>query len=442
MARRLARRLRVTAAASMHLLSTNPTVVAVPGEGFLTRLGFSMVSFALPFYALSLGMSLSEIGILYALRTATVVAIKPLMGWAADRYGRKNTLIAAVLLRCLVGLLFPFASLPWHLFAIRLLQGVVTAAREPSAAALIAVHGDRRKMASIFAWYTTARDLGRSFGAALAGVLIQATGSYNLVFIAAFLSSCVALITVIRYVRESPELDEAAPVQALVAIAAPAPADIAAPARCRFEAWRIYRGLLGYASFGLMVAGSAEMMQGLFPVIATQYAGLTEGQAGLAVSIAALGSLVSGPLFGWLSDHVSRKLALGARSVANTLSSLMYIFLPSFGGFVVAYAVDNSGKAAFRPTWGAILADISESEPERRASLMSFVDSSYTVGEMLAPLAAGALIATFGIPTMLAVRAALAVATEVQALRVLHPVQRLQHAAYADQPLSAPARLP
>jgi len=120
----------------------------------------------------------------------------------------------------------------------------------------------------------------------------------------------------------------------------------------------------------------------------------------------------------------------------------MYIFLPSFGGFVVAYAVDNSGKAAFRPTWGAILADISELEPERRASLMSFVDSSYTVGEMLAPLAAGALIATFGIPTMLAVRAALAVATEVQALRVLHPVQRLQHAAYADQPLSAPARLP
>ena len=86
---------RARAGACLNTLRTNPTVVAVPGEGFLTRLGFSMVSFALPFYAVSLGMSLSEVGILYALRTATVVAIKPVMGWAADRYGRKNTLIAS-----------------------------------------------------------------------------------------------------------------------------------------------------------------------------------------------------------------------------------------------------------------------------------------------------------------------------------------------------------
>jgi MFS family permease len=399
--------------AFLNTLRTNPTMAAVPGEALLTRLGFSMVSFALPFYAVSLGMSLSEVGVLYALRTATVVAIKPVMGRAADRYGRKNTLIAAVVLRCLVGLLLLFADQPWHLFTIRLLQGVVTAAREPSAAALIAVHGNKRSMASSFAWYTTARDLGRSFGAAVAGLLIEATASYSLVFVVAFLSSCVALVTVIRYVRESPEVAEPA-------LSPQPPAKSAAPSvpSTAWNPWSAYRGLLGYASFGLMVAGSAEMMQGLFPIIGTQYAHLTEGEAGLAVSIAAVTSLVSGPLFGWLSDNTSRKLALGARSVANTVSSLMYIFLPSFGGFVVAYAIDNSGKAAFRPTWGAILADLSDADPERRASLMSFVDSSYTVGEVLAPLAAGALIAGFGIPVMLGARAALAVLTEIQAVRV------------------------
>lgn len=394
----------------LRTLRSNPTLIAVPGEGFLTRLGFSMVSFALPFYALSLGMSLSEIGILYALRTATTVAIKPLMGWAADRYGRKNTLILAVLLRCLVGLMLPFVSAPWHLFAIRLLQGVVTAAREPSATALIAVHGNKRSMASTFAWYTTARDLGRSFGAAAAGVLISATGNYNLVFYGAFLSSCIALVTVLRYVRESPEQDPKTPA-VHVARAGPRPR----------TALSTYRPLLGYACFGLMVAGSAEMMQGLFPVIATQYAGLSEGEAGLAVSAAAVASLVAGPLFGWISDHVSRKLALGARSVANTLSSLAYIFLPSFGGFVLAYAVDNSGKAAFRPTWGAILAHLSETDPQNRASMMAFVDSSYTVGEVVAPLFAGALIASLGIPAMLAARVILAIATEIQAVLVIKP---------------------
>jgi MFS family permease len=395
----------------LHTLRTNPTLIAVPGEGFLTRLGFSMVSFALPFYALSLGMNLSEIGILYALRTGTTVAIKPLMGWAADRYGRKNTLILAVLLRCLVGLLLPFASAPWHLFAIRLLQGVVTAAREPSATALIAVHGNKRSMASTFAWYTTARDLGRSFGAAAAGILIGTTGNYNIVFYAAFLTSCVALVTVFRYVREAPEEQPAQ--KFAVRVTEPRPR----------TSWSTYRPLLGYACFGMMVAGSAEMMQGLFPVIATEYAGLTEGQAGLAVSAAAVASLVAGPVFGWLSDHVSRKLALATRSVANTLSSLAYIFLPSFGGFVVAYAVDNSGKAAFRPTWGAILAHLSEADPRNRASVMAFVDSSYTVGEVIAPLFAGALIASLGIPAMLMARVVLAIATEVQAVLVIKPAK-------------------
>lgn len=385
-------------------IRANPTLAAVTAEGFVTRLGFSMVGFALPLFALSLGMGVAEVGLLYALRTITTVMIKPVMGWAADRFGQKRTLVAAVALRCLVGFLFVFASLPWHLYAIRVLHGMMTAARDPSASALIAVHGSKRSMASAFAWYSTARDLGRSLGYAAAGLLIQFTGEYRIVFLAAFISSCAALATVIRYVREHPAGGEQA-----AATTSPQPVQATLAS---------HRGLLPYAGFGLMVAGSAEMMAGFFPVIATQYAGLTEGQAGLAVGASGVAILVAGPLFGWLSDNVSRKLALGVRGFANTVSSLLYIFIPTFAGYVVARVVDDTGKAAFRPTWGAILAEVSESEPTRRAQTMTFIDSAYTLGEVLGPLIAGLLMATFGVPAMLGVRAALAVATEVQAVRM------------------------
>src|SRR4051812_30864969 len=108
----------------------NPTIAAISAEGFLTRLGFGMVGFALPLFALHLGMSLAEVGGLYALHGVTVLAVKPLMGWAADRFGSKRTLVLAVAMRCIVGLLFVCASLPWHLYAIRVLQGVMTAARD------------------------------------------------------------------------------------------------------------------------------------------------------------------------------------------------------------------------------------------------------------------------------------------------------------------------
>jgi MFS family permease len=402
---RIAASWQTGAVAITRAVRTRPTLVAVSAEGFLTRLGFSMISFALPLYALSFGMGVTEIGLLYALRSMTTLLAKPAMGWAADRFGSKQTLVAAVALRCLTGCLFVFATLPWHLYVIRVLHGAMTAAREPSAAALIAVHGDKRSMASAFAWYITARDLGRAFGAAAAGLLIQATGSYRIVFLIAFLTSCIALVTVIRYVKEGQKVEKdplARPVE-------PAPAQ---------PPMSLYRGLLGYARFGLMVAGSAEMMRGLFPIIATQYAYLTEGQAGLAVSASSVAVLVAGPLFGWLSDRGSRKLALGARSVANTVSSLLYIFFPTFVGFLVARTMDDTGKAAFRPTWGAILAEVSEANPAHRARIMTYVDTAYTLGEVLGPMVAGLLIGGFGVPVMLGVRAALSLATEVQALRV------------------------
>jgi MFS family permease len=393
------------AAHVLRAVRDNPTVAAVSAEGFLTRLGFSMVSFALPLYALSLGMGIGEIGLLYGVRTVTTILVKPIMGSAADRFGRKRTLVLAVALRCVIGFLFAFAALPWHLYALRILHGMMSAARDPSATALIAEHGDKRKMASAFAWNTTARELGRSFGYGVAGLLLQFTGSYRLIFLVAFFTSCAALVTVLRYVRESQD-DTARAIAAPVESSPPGAASIR------------YRALLSYAGFGLMVAGSAEMMRGLFPVIATQYAHLTEGQAGMAASASSVAILVAGPLFGWLSDNVSRKLALGARSFANTFSSLMYIFFPTFGGFVAARMLDDTGKAAFRPTWGAILAEVSDIDPARRASTMSFIDTASTVGEALGPLAAGLLVTGLGIPAMLAVRAALAVVTEIQAVRL------------------------
>ncbi|HSB70876.1 MAG TPA: MFS transporter [Candidatus Methylomirabilis sp.] len=393
------------ASAFAQTLRTNPTLVAVSAEGFLTRLGFSMVGFALPLFGLALGMSVAQVGLLYALRTATTILVKPVMGWAADRTGRKRTLVAAVGLRCVVGLLFAFAARPWHLYVLGILHGTMTAARDPSASALIAEHGDKRSMASAFAWNTTARELGRSLGYAAAGLLLQGTGSYRLIFLIAFGTSCVALVTVIRYVRESRE-GESTP-SGQLACTPPAPRPPLS-----------HRALLPYATFGLMVAGSAEMMRGLFPVIATQYAHLTEGQAGLAASASSIAILVAGPLFAWLSDNVSRKLALGARSFANTFSSLLYIFLPTFWGFLVARTMDDTGKAAFRPTWGAILAEISDADPANRARTISFVDTASSIGEAFGPLAAGLLITGFGVPAMLAVRAALAVVTELQAVRV------------------------
>jgi MFS family permease len=391
-----------TPAPSWRQIIAQPTIIAIILEGFLTRLGFGMIGFALPLYALSLGVNIAEVGLLYALRTVVTLLMKPAMGWVADRFGRKRVMVGAVMLRCLVGFLFMFAVAPWQLFAIRGLQGAMTAAREPSAMALLAEHGDKRKMATVFAWYTTARDLGKSLGFGLAGLLI-AFFSYQFLFLVAFICSCAALFTVVRYVSENKvETKKKIEGNELSRVQEP-------PGRVPF--WRLVR----FGGFGLMVALSAEMMRGLYPIIATQYGHLTVAQAGVAASAASVVILVAGPAFGWLADRGNRKLVLSIRSLANALSSLCYILIPSFPGFLAGRVLDDTGKAAFRPAWGSMLAEISEGDKKSRAKTMAAIDTAADAGEILGPIVAGLIISSWGIPVMLVTRIVLSLLTEVQA---------------------------
>src|SRR5919198_4237386 len=94
----------------------NLSLIAIVGEGLLSRLSFGLISFSLPLYARHLGLSIEEVGILAALNSAVAVGSKPLLGWTADRFGLKRTYLAAISLRSLVSLSLGFASVPWELF--------------------------------------------------------------------------------------------------------------------------------------------------------------------------------------------------------------------------------------------------------------------------------------------------------------------------------------
>src|SRR5438094_6759058 len=163
------------------------SLIAIVAEGLFSRLSFGLISFALPLYARHLGLSLSEVGILVALNSAVAVVLKPLLGWVADRFGLKRTLVAAIGLRSLVSLLLGFASAPWELFAVRSAHGLSMSLRDPSVNALIAEHGGKKSVASAFAWYQTARTVAGSMSKALAGILLTVTAAnYPLVFFVGF----------------------------------------------------------------------------------------------------------------------------------------------------------------------------------------------------------------------------------------------------------------
>ena len=263
-------------------------------------------------------------------------------------------------------------------------------------------------MASAFAWYQTGRQIAGSVSKALAGVLLAATASsYPLVFFLAFVLSVMPIVIVALFVTEPDDAGSLAPER-----------DRPSPAQTPAVVVRQKTSVLPFVGFGFLVAGTAEMLSGLFPVIATEYAHLSKAQAGIIYTVSTLAAICSGPVFGWLADKVSGKLVLLVRSVANILSSVLYLIMPTYTGIALARTTDDVGKAAFRPAWGALMARISATDKNHRARIMSWLSMGEDAGGVAAPVLAGLLWSVWGIAALMTARIALAIVTEIYAFSI------------------------
>ncbi|MCX5784465.1 MAG: MFS transporter [Elusimicrobia bacterium] len=385
----------------------SPELLALIGEGFLSRLSFGIVSFALPLYAYHLGMSMTAIGVLFGVNAVAEVSLKPFMSRFADRFGFKPSLSLAIAARSALALMLAFAGAPWQLYGIRLLHGMIESLRDPAINSMLAERGGEKSVASAFSWYWTARYTASAIGKTAAGLLLAWTVSnYKFVFLCAFALSVLPLYVVLRYTKEQPRSN---------------PPEKAAsgpePARARSPKVPI----LTFAGFGFLITSTSAMLNSLFPLLATKYAHLSEAQTGLIFGVSTTLMLVSGPLFGWLSDNVSRKLVLLIRSASNTISSLLYLIFPTLAGVAVGKVVDDMGKAAFRPAWGAMMAKISGADRARRAQTIGTMTIGENLGETLGPVMGGFLWNTYGVACLLIARAVLALSAELYAIFIIDP---------------------
>lgn len=391
--------------ASSRLIVPAP-LLALLAEGFSTRLSSGVIGFALPLFAYrKLGLNLTETGILLAMNQAAEQLFKPLMGWLADRIGLKRAFTVAIIGRSLAALCYALAGSAWQVYSARFLHGVSESLREPSVNALIAENAKAKSVASTFAWYNTAKQTASAIGKSSGGFLLALMlDNYTAVFLIAFALSCLPVFVVIRYVRE-PQIHktETAVSEKSSETVEPTPAGAS---------------IFSFAVLGFLISCTAQMISNLFPVLATEYGHLTEAQTGLIYVVTIVVVIVAGPAFGWFADNVSRKLALTVRGLANTLSSALFFFFPTFPGLATGSVIDAAGKAAFRPAWGSLMARVSGFDRKRRAQVIGHLSLGEGLGEMLGPMLGGFLWHTWGLGVMLGTRVALAVIGEIYALRI------------------------
>jgi MFS family permease len=260
-----------------------------------------------------------------------------------------------------------------------------------------------------------------SVGKAATGVVLALTAyDYSQVFFSAFILSALPLYVVARYVKEPSRAEDAKSNDAAQDETRGRPEDNEpAPARPRPPV-----SVRAFAILGFLIAGTANMLHNLFPVVAIEYAGLTAAETGLIYTLAIPVVIVSGPAFGWISDHLSRKLVLMVRGIANVFSSIIYLAFPTFAGLASGKVIDDMGKAAFRPAWGALMTYVSGFDRSRRARTMGYLSFGEGVGEIIGPVLAGLLWNMWGLAAVVIARVVLALASELYAIGLIRSLEK------------------
>ena len=176
-----------------------------------------------------------------------------------------------------------------------------------------------------------------------------------------------------------------------------------------------------FSLLGMALTAPAYMVTGEFFTILAVKLEVTTGALGwIKILAETVTPLLFGPFFGWLADRIGAGKVIALRSLANLLTSAMFWIVPWFAGTALlglmmglARGIDEIGKAAFKPTWGAIAAKVSSFNLARRGRTMGILEGGVDASDLAFPVLAGIMLQYLSLGPLMLARGVLALLAEV-----------------------------
>ncbi|MFZ3078262.1 MAG: MFS transporter [Bellilinea sp.] len=339
-------------------------------------MGFGMVIPIMPFYIESLGASGTTLGALMAIFSIMQFLFSPIWGSLSDRYGRKKLLLLGTFGNGLSMLLFGLSTQVWMLFASRALAGILSAATMPTAMAYISDSSDKKNRGGGMGIIGAAMGVGMVIGPGLGGWLGEA--NLSLPFFVAFGLSIASLVLILILLPESLPADKRT---ATVQSSGPQLKTL----------WRALTGPLGFLmALSFLVFFALANFEGIFGLYAQyrfEYGPRQVGTVMMVIGVvsAVMQGLMTGPAtrrFG--EDKLIRWSLLGSAVffAVMLLARSMGTIMLTTGLFVLA-------NAMLRP---AIASNISFQAGDQQGAVLGVSNSFMSLGRVVGPLWAGALI--------------------------------------------------
>lgn len=356
---------------------------------FLVMGGMTMI---IPFLTLYLQFELGlsdphEIGVwagfIFAGNFVTAFIFQPIWGKLADRYGRKMMLLRSGFGMAIVMVMMGFATNPWHLLLLRMLNGTISGFN-PASIALISATTPKERMGFAMGTIQSGAMAGTILGPLMGGLLVDAVGYRPIFYITGallFMASLLALFVV----KESFDLAKAATrVQASVM-----------DGLKRISRIPQLMSLYG-VTFLIQFAMMSPMT--LIPLFVQELHGSLENiafLAGFVGSVTGLSNMLASPLLGKLSDRIGAERVLAVSLVGAALA-----FIPqALADSVLMLLLARFGLGLFLggliPAVNSLIRVHTPDGMESRA--YSFNSSTMSLGNMIGPITGGALSGYIGI---------------------------------------------
>ncbi|RJQ41167.1 MAG: MFS transporter [Anaerolineaceae bacterium] len=350
------------------------------GAMFIDRLGGSLL---FPFFSLYIterfGVGMTEVGYIFMLHTSAMFFGNMLSGALTDKFGRKNMLLAGIILSGTSSLLMGFIPNYETFLIFTVITGLLTNIGGPAVNAMMADILPEKQRAQGFSILRVAVNLSVTFGPAIGGLL----AGYNFfyLFVADFVISMITASVVLFKIPETkpkPDKNQHEPEPSLL--------KTLGGYGIILKDW-FFIGILFLTLLTNLVY--MQMSSSLSVFLRDMY-GISSQKYGYILSLNAI--MVVFMQF-WITRKISGYRPMLLMFFGNILYAIgfgMYGFVGSYPLFLLAMAIITIGEMISSPILQSIIARLAPND--MRGRYMAVFNLSFGTANAVGPLAAGIIM--------------------------------------------------
>ena len=345
---------------------------------FIDLLGFGIILPSLPFFALDLGASGLELGILFTSYSLAQFLAAPVLGRLSDQKGRRPILLVSLVGASIAFVLTGLASSLWLLFAARALAGLFGGSISTAQAYIADVTGPEER-AKYMGFLGASIGFGFAAGPALGvGLIALGWGFRGAAFTAAGLAAANFVLAWFR-LTESRSRGAQSQTTARRGIAS------------LFDTSALQRPVLRRLLFAnLLTMAAFVSMETTFALLGEAHFDLDERDFGLTlVLVSVVMVIVQGGLVGRLARRFGPRPLAAVGSALMAISLLILPFVPSLFLAITTLGLLGAGLGLTLPTLSTLLS--TSSGDDEQGSVLGLGQSFSAAARAFAPLVAGAL---------------------------------------------------